>query len=230
MKLKSKAPDFYGRRKGHRLRRRRRFLVEKLLPEFSISLNPSSYPLHPKTLFEEPMKDIWMEIGFGSGEHLVHQANLNPNIGFLGVEPFINGVAALLDKIDAYKLANIKVLNNDIKPLLEYLAPNSIGKVFMLFSDPWPKKRHKKRRLLSPGLLDELSLAMRSGSELVFASDHMDYVRDSLEIITERSDYNWNPKNSNSWKSLHTDTMQTRYETKASNLGLESIYLKFDRL
>ena len=183
--------------------------------------------LDPVVLFDPPVKEVWMEIGFGAGEHLAHHARANPGIGFLGIEPFINGVANLLNTIEQEDLNNVRLFDDDVRLLLSNLVQNCLGKVFLLFPDPWPKKRHLKRRLISNTLLDQLSLKMLPRSQLRFASDDMCYVRHVLELVNNRKDFLWEPRYAEDWKSRPSDAIKTRYEAKAQRAGKPTIYLNF---
>ena len=182
------------------------------------------------SLFYPPVKDVWMEIGFGAGEHLAYHASTNPDIGFLGIEPFINGVASFLSKMERQDLNNIRLLNDDVRLLLCNLASNSLGRVFILFPDPWPKKKHRRRRLFSNALLDKLSQQMRPHAELRFASDNMCYIRDVLEVVSNRNDFNWEPRRSKDWEKPPSDAIETRYESKARKVGQPCVYLSFRKV
>ena len=230
MGVGNQKPQFYGRRKGHKLRQGRQMLIDKLLPEISIPLFPKEITLDPATLFNLPVKRVWMEIGFGAGEHLLHQAINHPDIGFLGIEPYINGVASLLSAIHHEGLTNIRILNDDVGMLLANLSENSLDRVFILFSDPWPKKRHHRRRLLSHYLLDHLNGQMQTGSELRFASDNLDYVRHVLEVVFSRIDFAWEPESPEDWRRRPLDSIETRYEAKARQAGRPIIYLNFKKV
>ena len=221
---------FYGRRKGHKLRPGRKILIEKLLPDVIIPLCSDRKPLNPAFLFNPPVKKIWMEIGFGAGEHLAYHAQTNPSVGFLGIEPFMNGVANLLKTIDQEELKNIRLLNDDVWLLIRNLAENSLDRVFLLFPDPWPKKRHNRRRLFSNALLDQLSHKMLPQGELRFASDNICYVRHALEVIVKRKDFIWSPRDSDDWKKPPADTIKTRYEAKAEIAGDPIVYLTFRKV
>ena len=222
--------NFYGRRKGRKLRQGRRAQIQEKLPRVLIPICPWEEPLDPRTLFYPRVKDVWMEIGFGAGEHLAYHASTNPDIGFLGIEPFINGVASLLSKMERQDLNNVRLLNDDVRLLLCNLASNSLGRVFILFPDPWPKKKHRRRRLFSNALLDKLSQQMRPQAELRFASDNMCYIRDVLEVVSNRNDFNWEPRRSKDWKIPPTDAIVTRYESKARKVGQPCVYLSFRKV
>src|SRR5262249_34551504 len=170
----------FGRRRGRALRPGRKSLVAELLPQLAVALSGSS-PLDPQPLFGSAPRPIWLEIGFGGGEHLADQAEGHPAIGFLGCEVFENGIAKLLTEIDRRGLANIRVFGDDARLLLAALPAASVDRVFVLFPDPWPKQRHKKRRLVSSETLDRLAVIMRGGAELRLATDDPDYLSWMLE-------------------------------------------------
>ncbi|MEE8295895.1 MAG: tRNA (guanine(46)-N(7))-methyltransferase TrmB, partial [Sphingomonadales bacterium] len=158
---------FYGRRKGQTLSQRQRRLLRDILP--SVSFQAESTPpgtLNPETLFDFQVKDVWLEIGFGKGEHLSLQAGQNSDIGFIGCEPFINGVAGLVTKIHESRCKNIRIYPDDARHVLSALKSASIGRLFLLHPDPWPKTRHAKRRFVSENNLDGLSRIMKPGAEL----------------------------------------------------------------
>ena len=165
----------YGRRQGRPLRVGKRHLIDELLPKIAVRLAAEARPgsLDPTTLFADPPDDVWLEVGFGGGEHLAAQAGAHPTVGFIGAEPFINGVASLLKTIDRDGGANIRILMDDARPLLAALRPASIGRAFILFPDPWPKKRHWKRRIVCRAVLDELARVLRPGAELRLATDEI---------------------------------------------------------
>ena len=222
--------NFYGRRKGRKLRQGRQAQIQEKLPRVLIPIFSGEGPLDPKSLFYQPVKDVWMEIGFGAGEHLAFHASTNPDIGFLGIEPFINGVASLLSKMERQNLNNVRLLNDDVRLILSNLASNSLGRVFILFPDPWPKNKHRRRRLFSNALLDKLSQQMRPHAELRFASDNMCYIRDVLEVVSNRNDFNWEPRRSKDWKNRPSDAIETRYESKARKAGQPCVYLSFRKV
>ncbi|MBT3991202.1 MAG: tRNA (guanosine(46)-N7)-methyltransferase TrmB [Rhodospirillaceae bacterium] len=220
-------PQFYGRRKGHPLRPHRQQLMNELLPKLVISPD-SSEPLDPLTLFEDK-SDIWLEIGFGAGEHLAAQAAANPAIGFIGCEPYINGVATLLSVIEREELSNIRLYSDDARMLLDQITPASISKVFVLFSDPWPKTRHHRRRFINPENLDALARIMKEGAEFRFATDDMSFLRWSLNEFYHHPDFNWLAEGPDNWRLRYADAAPTRYETKALKQGKKCVYLTFQR-
>src|SRR5215212_10140989 len=165
----------YGRRRGRPLRPGQLHLQETLLPRIAVT-PPETGMLDPASLFEERPEAVWLEIGFGAGEHLAAQAEAHPEIGFIGCEVFENGVARLVAEVARRDLANIRVFPDDARELLDALAPDSLGLVFILFPDPWPKTRHHKRRLVSTATLDRLAVLMRKGAELRLATDDCGYL------------------------------------------------------
>ncbi len=221
-------PHFYGRRKGHKLRPGRRTLFEQRLPEIAITLPEVGGDISGD-LFSDTVEDIWLEVGFGGGEHLAYQAGVHPEIGFIGCEPYINGVAALLSLMDEAGLTNIRLFNDDARLLLGHLPENSIGRTFVLFSDPWPKKRHNRRRFFKGENLDALSRLMKDGAHLRFASDDMSYIRWALDAVYHHPDFSWQATGPEDWRRRHEDACETRYEAKALSQGKTPIYLTFVR-
>jgi len=180
-------------------------------------------------LFKTPFQDLWMEIGFGAGEHLTHQAVHNSEIGFIGVEPYVNGVAALLASINSMRLENIRVFDDDVRLLLSHLPDGCLGRIFILFSDPWPKARHNRRRVFNSENLREFARILRAGGVLRFASDDMSYVRQVLDVVQNSPDVRWQPKAPSDWRERPADAIETRYEAKAHSCGRTSVYLSFVR-
>ena len=173
------------------------------------------------------MREVWLEIGFGGGEHLAALAELHPDVGFIGAEPFINGVAKLLLAIDERKLGNIRIFDDDARLLLERLENAAIGRVFILYPDPWPKRRHEKRRLLNAEFLGELYRIMKPGAELRLASDSADYVAWSLRNLMSHAGFEWMAEGPSDWRCPPLDWTRTRYETKALAGGGRPVYLRF---
>jgi tRNA (guanine-N7-)-methyltransferase len=218
----------YGRRHGRALRPGQRLLVETSLPALAVTV-PASGVLDPRTLFPMPVGAVWLELGFGGGEHLAAQAEAHPAIGLLGSEVYANGVAKLLAEIDRKGIANIRIFADDARLLVASLAERCLGRAFVLFPDPWPKERHKKRRLVSPGLLDGLARAMEDGSELRLATDDMDYARAMLERTIAHPAFRWRAEGARDWRERPADWPPTRYEMKALAAGRKPLYLRFER-
>jgi tRNA (guanine-N7-)-methyltransferase len=219
---------FYGRRKGHRLRDRRRALLEAYLPRIGITLPAPGTEFDPKSVFSKRPSEVWLEIGFGSGEHLVHQARAHPNTGFIGCEPYVNGVASLVRAIDDQGLSNIRIYPDDVRDLFDRLAAASIARVYLLFPDPWPKTRHHKRRLVNAANLDFLAHLMEDGAEFWFATDHDGYCRWTLAHLLRHPEFDWLAERPRDWRRP-SGTPATRYEMKSARAGHGSTYLRFRR-
>jgi tRNA (guanine-N7-)-methyltransferase len=173
--------------------------------------------------------ETWLELGFGGGEHLAAQAENRPDIGFVGCEPYINGVASLLSVIEQKSLTNIRLYNDDARLLLDKLKPASISKVFLLFSDPWPKKRHNRRRFINRENLDILSYVMSDLAELRFATDDMSFVRWGLDVFYRHPDFAWRVAAAKDWRNRYPSSTPTRYEIKALKSGKKCVYLSYQR-
>lgn len=220
-------PFVYGRRQGKPLRVGQRALVETLLPRLAVP-DPARGPLDLAALF--PGKSVFeLEVGFGGGEHLAWQAAARPDVGFLGAEPFVNGVAKLLARIDEATLSNIRLHFGDARPLIEALAPASLGRIYVLHPDPWPKKRHYKRRMISPWFFAEAARLLAPSGELRVASDIPDYVRWTLMHAQAAPDFVWAAEKADDWRVAPPDWPQTRYEAKARKEGRPPAYLRFIR-
>lgn len=222
----------YGRTKGKTLKPRQANLMETLFPRVSISL--AGPVIDPKRLFGD-VDEVWLEVGFGGGEHLAHQAETHPRVGIMGCEPFVNGVAKLVSEIDERDLSNIRILNDDARFLLQRLLPASLSRVFILYPDPWPKKRHNKRRFINQETLAFLAAALRAGGELRFASDIPDYIAWTLAHVgrfnRERGEtFRWTAERAADWRTPYPGWPGTRYEAKAVREGRTPCYLAFTRL
>lgn len=201
----------YGRAQGKPLSKRQQMLVDELLPRIAIPGAPS--PLDPRTLFPSA-REIWLEIGFGGGEHLAGQAALHPDIGILGAEPFLDGVAKLLTAIDEQQLTSIRLRRGDARDLVAQLAPASIDRLFILFPDPWPKTRHRKRRLIQPDFLAELARALKPGAKVRFATDWTDYAERALADFLRHGRFRWTAERADDWRKPPADHVTTRYQEK----------------
>jgi tRNA (guanine-N7-)-methyltransferase len=219
---------FYGRRRGRPLRSGQRERQTTLLPQLSFAL-PQNGRLDPGSLFACAPREIQLEIGFGGGEHLAEQAEQHPEIGFIGCEVFENGVVKLLGEVERRGLRNVRVYADDVRPMLAALAPRSIGRVFILFPDPWPKTRHHRRRLVAPATLDRLAKVMIEGAELRLATDDPSYLSWMLEHVTDRSEFTWLARRPADWRERPADWPATRYEEKARKAGRAPTFLRFKR-
>ena len=177
-----------GRRRGRALRRGQAALVKTLLPQLAIPVGDGA--LDPSALFE-PCGDVWLEVGFGGGEHLLAQARAHPRIGMIGCEPYLNGIAKLLARMESDPLANIRIYRGDARDLIAVLTPGSVGRAFLLFPDPWPKRRHHKRRFIAPDTLHGLARALRPGALFRVATDSPAYARWTLIHMRQRPDFAW---------------------------------------
>ncbi len=224
---KSYIPRLYGRQQDKPLKPRQARLMEELLPRVAVP-NPEAGPLDLKELFPQA-EEVWLEVGFGGGEHLAWQAAQNSNVGMIGAEPFTNGVAKMLSHIDEQGLENIRVHFGDARPLIEALPDRSIARLFVLHPDPWPKKRHHKRRMISPWFFAEAARLLKRGGELRVASDIRDYVRWTLMHARNASEFEWTARRASDWKERPQDWPQTRYEAKSLREGRAPAYLVFRR-
>jgi tRNA (guanine-N7-)-methyltransferase len=219
----------FGRRHGRKLSARQQRLLAEELPRLEIDINAPP-PRAATDLFPPGIRDVWLEIGFGAGEHLIWQAEQNPDVGFIGCEPYLDGVVKVVDAVLARGLSNVRVFPNDARHLLKWLPESSIGRVFILFPDPWPKKRHHKRRLVSAPFLHTLARVMKPGAELRIATDVGDYARTTLLAVRATPAFRWLANGPADWRNRTADWPMTRYEEKARAEGRRPIYLRFERV
>jgi tRNA (guanine-N7-)-methyltransferase len=224
--------NFYGRRHGRRLRAGQAALVEHRLAELAPpgigrDENPERRPLDLGALY--PGKGVWLEIGFGGGEHMLAQAATNPQVQIIGADPFINGVAKLLAAIERSGVENVAVTDRDARDVMDVLPAGSVARVFLLYPDPWPKARHHKRRFVNPPQLDQLARVMTPGAELRVATDIEDYVRHTLERMARDGRFEWTAERPADWRLPWPGWPGTRYEAKALREGRPPHYLTFRR-
>ncbi len=218
----------FGRRRGRKLSARQDRLLAELLPK--VAVDPTGSPPSDLTaLFGSGTSAVWLEIGFGGAEHLIWQARAHPDVGIIGCEPFEEGVVKALAAIDEGGLGNIRLLGDDVRPLLRWLPERSISRVFILFPDPWPKKRHQKRRLFSPDLLRLLARVMVPGAELRLATDIGDYARTALLAVQGTPAFRWTVEEPADWRVRPADWPGTRYEAKAGREGRKCYFFRFVR-
>jgi len=221
----------YGRRKTHKLRAGRKAQLEAWLPRIEIALpDDPSATIDPRRLFPAGIAAVWLEIGFGAGEHLAAQAAAHPEFGFIGCEPFINGVASLVRHVDEARLGNVRVFVDDARLLLPRLDAASIGRAFVLYPDPWPKLRHHKRRIVDKRVIEQLAALLEDGAELRLATDHPGYARWMLYHMTRSPAFAWMAKAPSDWRDRPADWPATRYEEKATQAGRRPYYFRFERL
>ncbi len=224
----------YGRRTGRGLSTRQMALLETCLPRLALDLDRPA-PLEIRSLFavagsqetRSVPDDVWLEVGFGAGEHLIWQARRNPHIGLIGCEPFIDGVVKVVTAVEETDLSNVRLHSDDAREVLTWLPDNAIGRVFVLFPDPWPKTRHKKRRLIAPAFVSELARVLRPGGEFRFATDIGDYARTGLTAIMQSNLFSWPASGPSDWRNRTTDWPPTRYEGKAHKAGRCCYYFRF---
>ncbi|HGG06399.1 MAG TPA: tRNA (guanosine(46)-N7)-methyltransferase TrmB [Aliiroseovarius sp.] len=224
--------NFYGRFRGKTMRESQKAWLAEDLAALSPGPvgwdeNPDRAPLDLARRFGG--RPVWLEVGFGGGEHLVHQAARHPDIGFIGCEPFVNGVAMLLGKLREAPRDNIAVHPGDVRDLFDVLPEASIEKAFVLYPDPWPKKRHHRRRFVTAEYLQPLHRVMAGGAELRIATDIPDYVRQTLEEVP-LAGFEWQAERAEDWRQPWADWLSTRYEQKALREGRVPHYLTFRKL
>jgi tRNA (guanine-N7-)-methyltransferase len=200
----------YGRRKGPKLSQRQASLRRTLLSE--LAYQPGE---NPRTQFPNSVQELWLEVGFGAGEHLIWQAQHHPQIGMIGAEPYEMGMAKLLTKLEESPLNTVRLYEGDGRDILEKLPDHSLGRFFLLFPDPWPKTRHHKRRFLQMEMLDSLARVLKPGAELRFATDDKSYLPYALERLMAHPAFDWLAEGPSDWKGRPADWPPTRYETKA---------------
>jgi tRNA (guanine-N7-)-methyltransferase len=218
----------YGRRKSKPLSARKERLIGEFLPRIRLDLTKAP-PRSLGALFAKPVKEVWLEIGFGSGEHLLWQAERHEHVGFIGCEPFINGMASLLGAVETSGIATISVHDGDAREVLAWLPAASIGRIFLLFPDPWPKRRQQKRRLLARETLGEFARVLVPGGEFRFASDSGDYAAKALALARASGDFVWKAARPADWRERPPDWPETRYERKALSEARKAIYLRFTK-
>ena len=223
--------NFYGRIHGKTLKKSQKAYLDEDLARLSPGPvdwddNPERKPLDLGALFGG--KPVWLEIGFGGGEHMVHQAASNPEVGIIGAEPYINGVAMLLGKIRRAGVDNLAVYPGDARDLMDVLPENSISRAFLLYPDPWPKKRHHRRRFVTQEHLQPLARVLRPGAIFRVATDIPDYVRQTLEEVP-KAGFEWLAERPADWREPWGDWISTRYEQKALREGRRPHYLTFRR-
>lgn len=221
---------FFGRRRGPGLTRRKQQLLAERLPDYAIA-KPAPRPgaLDPAQLFGRPVERAVLEIGFGKGEHLAQAARHDPAAGFIGCEPFVNGVAALLDRIEEGGLDNVRIYPDDARDILLALPPGSLARIDLIHPDPWPKRRHAARRFLQPETLDEMAAALAEGGELRVATDHPVYKRWAAVQMARRDDFIWLAERPADWCGTFDPWVATRYRAKAERAGRDTVYLRYRR-
>jgi tRNA (guanine-N7-)-methyltransferase len=225
---RSQSRAFFGRRKGHKLRPRQAHLIETLLPTLAIDLgNPA--PADLCSLFSVPVADIVLEIGFGGGESMIAQARELPRAGFIGVEPFVNGMAKALAAIESHGLRNVRLHFDDAANLIEWLPEGCLARIDLIHPDPWPKHRHWKRRFVQDDMVARLARILRSGGEFRFVTDVADYAAWSLLRLLRSEAFEWTAQCADDWRQPWPGFTHTRYHAKAAREQRASCFLVFRR-
>ena len=223
------ARAFFGRRKGHKLRKRQAELIDTLLPRLAVEMARPA-PAGVSALFPEPVSEVVLEIGFGGGENLIAQAAAHPHIGFIGVEPFINGMAKALAAIERTGLQNIRLHFDDATSLIAWLPSASLARVELIHPDPWPKRRHWKRRFVQDASVVQLARVLRHGGELRFVTDVADYASWTLQRLMRSLDFEWTAQSADDWQKPWPDFTGTRYHAKAARAERAPCFLIFRRV
>jgi len=209
----------YGRSKGKALRQHQAELMAELLPRLALDLSTPPRPA--------PNRELRLEIGFGGGEHLIETATQEPGVDFIGCEPFVNGMAKLLSRIETGGLTNIRLHQGDAAEILDLLPEASLSRVYLFYPDPWPKRRHRKRRFVSPENLARLARVLRPGAQLRFATDIDDYAAWTLARLSACAAFHWQAQKAEDWLLPWQGWTRTKYEAKAMAAGRRPVYLTF---
>lgn len=221
--------SFFGRRKGHRLRPHQADLIEHLLPRLSLAI-AGPRPPDLAALFDAPIDAVRLEIGFGGGEHLVAEARAFPDTGFIGCEPYVNGMAKVLALIEAHNVGNIRLLAGDAAELLAWLPEHSLARIDLIHPDPWPKRRHWKRRFVQDTMIAAMARALKTDGEFRFVSDIADYCAWTLWHFMRAPHFVWTAERASDWREPWRDYTMTRYGRKAEREGRAAAYLVFRKI
>ncbi|MFZ5733901.1 MAG: tRNA (guanine(46)-N(7))-methyltransferase TrmB [Pseudomonadota bacterium] len=222
------APEraFFGRRKGHKLRAHQTDLIARLLPKLSLSIETAA-PDDLTSLFAPPVERVRLEIGFGGGEHLIAEALAHPHIGFIGCEPYVNGMAKILAQIDARSIPNIRLFAGDAVELLTWMPPRALTRIDLIHPDPWPKRRHWKRRFVQDATIAAMARVLGDAGEFRFVCDIEHYVDWTLAHMLRSRDFVWTAERADDWRLPWPDYTMTRYGAKATREGRKAAYLIF---
>jgi tRNA (guanine-N7-)-methyltransferase len=219
---------FFGRRKGHKLRLHQADLIENLLPHLALDIGGAA-PASLTGLFEAPIGEVRLEIGFGGGEHLIAEAMAFPDTGFIGCEPYVNGMAKILTRIETHNIGNIRLYAGDAAELLAWAPPQSIARLDLIHPDPWPKRRHWKRRFVQDATVAAMARIIKPGGEFRFVSDIDDYCAWTLAHLLRSPDFSWTAERASDWRQPWPGYTMTRYGRKAEREGRVAAYLRFRR-
>jgi tRNA (guanine-N7-)-methyltransferase len=218
--------SFFGRRKGHKLRVHQADLIEHLLPRLSLDIGKPS-PLDLAALFDAPVDAVRLEIGFGGGEHLIAEALAFPKTGFIGCEPYVNGMAKILTQIEAHQLRNIRLFAGDAAELLPWTPERALARIDLIHPDPWPKRRHWKRRFVQDATVIAMARALKPDGEFRFVSDIADYCAWTLAHLSRFPGFGWTAERASDWRLPWAGYTITRYGRKAEREGRRAAYLRF---
>ena len=221
--------SFFGRRKGHKLRAYQADLIESLLPRLGLDTS-SAAPSQLAEIFDRKLDDVRLEIGFGGGEHLAAEALAFPNIGFIGCEPYVNGMAKVLAQLEAHNIANVRLFAGDAAELLAWAPSRSLARIDLIHPDPWPKRRHWKRRFVQDATVAAMARVIKPLGEFRFVSDIDDYCAWTLAHVLRSPDFTWLAERAADWQHPWEGYTMTRYGRKAEREGRISTYLRFRRL
>ena len=220
---------FFGRRKGHKLRAHQADLIENLLPHLVLDITGPS-PSDLRELFDPRADDARLEIGFGGGEHLAAEARSFAGTGFIGCEPYVNGMAKILAQIEAYNIGNIRLFAGDAAELLAWLPPRALSRIDLIHPDPWPKRRHWKRRFVQDATIRAMARVLKPSGEFRFVSDIDDYCAWTLAHLLRAPDFHWMAERADDWREPWDGYTMTRYGKKAEREGRVATYLRFQRV
>ncbi len=224
-----RARAFFGRRKGHKLRPNQAQLLDELLPDLALDLSKPA-PDDLSSLFPLPVSEVRLEIGFGGGEHMVAQAQEHASTGFIGVEPFVNGMAKALAAIETNDLNNIRLHFDDALNLITWLPPSSLARIDLIHPDPWPKRRHWKRRFIQDEMIARLARILHVGGEFRFVTDIEDYASWTLQHLLRSKDFEWTAQGADDWRRAWPGFIETRYHAKAAREQRASCFLIFRKV
>ncbi len=220
---------FFGRRKGHKLRPNQARLVDVLLPRLAIDLTQPA-PVDLRTLFPDPVAEVQLEIGFGGGEFMIAQAESEPCKGFIGVEPFVNGMAKALAAIESKGLRNVRLHFDDAIDLVAWLPEKSLARIDLIHPDPWPKRRHWKRRFVQDDMVIKLARILQPGGQFRFVTDIADYAAWTLQRLLRSPEFAWTAECADDWRKAWPGFTRTRYHTKAAREERTSCFLIFRKI
>jgi len=218
--------SFFGRRKGHKLRAHQAGLVDQMLPQLAIDIAVPP-PENLTALFAAPTDSVRIEIGFGGGEHLLAESRAHPSAGFIGCEPYLNGLAKILARLEAEPVENLRLFAGDAAELLAWLPAASLERIDLIHPDPWPKRRHWKRRFVQHATIAAAARVLKAGGEFRFVSDIDDYAAWTLDLFRRSADFAWTAERADDWRKPWAGFTHTRYGAKAVREGRAVTYLIF---